>query len=67
MFFAAGRGNWSAEGCTAVDINQETGLITCNCTHLTNFALLVVSLHTSFPESHFSLLSQQQLLWDAGF
>ena len=42
----AGRGNWSAEGCTASSVDNRTGLITCACNHLTNFAILVVSLHT---------------------
>ena len=39
----AGRGNWSAEGCTARNVNNITGVITCACNHLTNFAILVVS------------------------
>ena len=41
----AGRGNWSAEGCTARSVDNRTGLITCACNHLTNFAILVVSSH----------------------
>ena len=41
--FIAGRGNWSAEGCAARNVNNRTGVITCDCNHLTNFAILVVS------------------------
>ena len=41
----AGRGNWSAEGCGMRRMDNITGLITCECNHLTNFAILVVSSH----------------------
>lgn len=41
-FMAAGnRGNWSTEGCTRVA--SSDGVVTCQCTHLTNFAVLIVS------------------------
>ena len=32
---------WTTEGCETVEVNR--GIVTCNCTHLTNFAILVVS------------------------
>jgi hypothetical protein len=35
--------NWTTEGCT-IDVTQlEEGIVTCECNHLTNFAILVVS------------------------
>ena len=39
-----GRGNWSTFGCnlTSVEEEGETGIATCSCNHLTNFAILVV-------------------------
>ena len=38
-----GRGNWSSRGCNVTDYNSTTNVITCECTHLTSFACLVVS------------------------
>ena len=38
---AGGNGNWSTAGCTT-SITYDAVVI-CNCTHLTNFAVLVVS------------------------
>ena len=38
-----GRGNWSTDGCTVEAANSS---VTCQCNHLTNFAVLVVS----FPQ-----------------
>ena len=38
----SGRGNWTEEGCTVTDINLSEGLITCECDHLTNFAIIMV-------------------------
>ena len=35
--------DWTTEGCTT--IVGEDGVVTCNCNHLTNFAVLVVMLH----------------------
>ena len=32
--------DWTTEGCTT--IFGEDGVVTCNCNHLTNFAVLVV-------------------------
>lgn len=34
--------DWITEGCTT--IIGEDGIITCECNHLTNFAVLVVML-----------------------
>jgi hypothetical protein len=38
-----GRGNWSQEGCRFERVLRD-GRILCNCDHLTNFAILMVSL-----------------------
>lgn len=35
-------GNWSEDGCRVADINETLGIITCECDHLTNFAIIVV-------------------------
>lgn len=37
---AGGKGNWTTDGC-AMASNDD--VVMCNCTHLTNFAILVVS------------------------
>ena len=42
LCYTDGEGNWTSEGCTTID--DGSGVIQCNCTHLTNFAVLVVSL-----------------------
>ncbi len=34
--------NWVTDGCITVK-NNTSGIIECHCTHLTNFAILVVS------------------------
>jgi len=40
------RGNWSETGCVVADIDEESGVVVCHCNHLTNFAVLVVSMRT---------------------
>ena len=40
------RGNWTPDGCELVEENG--GVFTCHCNHLTNFAVLVVSLSSVF-------------------
>ena len=42
LYFIDGQRNWTSGGCTTID--DGSGVIQCNCTHLTNFAILVVSL-----------------------
>ena len=42
LYYTDGEGNWTSEGCTTID--DGSGVIHCNCTHLTNFAILVVSV-----------------------
>ncbi len=37
------RGNWTEEGCKMKGTDNETKTYTCECNHLTNFAVLVVS------------------------
>ncbi len=39
-----GGGNWSTKGCELVSYSGSTGEVECKCSHLTNFAILVVSL-----------------------
>ena len=34
---------WTTEGCET-DLGEVDGVVTCNCNHLTNFAVLVVSI-----------------------
>ena len=36
------RGNWTSKGCNMTGMNETSGVITCACNHLTNFAVLVV-------------------------
>ena len=40
------RGDWSEAGCVVAEIDEESGLVVCKCNHLTNFAVLVVSIVT---------------------
>lgn len=37
-----GQGNWTTFGCTT-RMESESGVVVCECNHLTNFAVLVVS------------------------
>lgn len=37
-----GVGDWSDNGCTLSDVREDS--ITCSCNHLTNFAVLIVSV-----------------------
>lgn len=39
--------DWTTEGCRT-DIGED-GIVTCSCNHLTNFAILVVSLKWIIP------------------
>ena len=41
-FLLDGFGNWSDRGCWVVNETEED--VTCACDHLTNFAILLVSL-----------------------
>ena len=41
-FWSFAKADWSSEGCSFVDIS-DGGTVTCHCTHLTNFAMLMVS------------------------
>ena len=35
--------SWSAKGCKVTD-NSQTDVVVCECNHLTNFAILMVSI-----------------------
>ena len=37
---------WTTEGCVAAEVNGD--VVTCNCNHLTNFAILVNSSECTF-------------------
>ena len=37
-----GNGDWNTSGCNLMSFNQSTNVASCECDHLTNFALLVV-------------------------
>ncbi|KAJ8020350.1 Adhesion G-protein coupled receptor G4 [Holothuria leucospilota] len=51
-----GRGNWSTEGCEFVSITPD-GRVLCECTHLTNFAVLMnVFDEDSLTESQLRVL-----------
>lgn len=39
---AEGLGSWSSEGCTTLTAHSNDDIVECHCTHLTNFAILVV-------------------------
>ena len=45
LLYSDGIGNWSIDGCTTVVDSNDLSSVTCSCDHLTNFAMLVVSLH----------------------
>lgn len=47
VYTLGGRGNWTSEGCQAVDSEGEGNKVICHCNHLTNFAILVVRGSTS--------------------
>ena len=40
-------GDWSTEGCRLTADVSDSGMVECQCDHLTNFAILVVSKERS--------------------
>ena len=42
---AGGRGNWTDRGCVT-EFTPNSSTVVCKCSHLTNFAALVVSDNT---------------------
>lgn len=48
IFYADGFGDWSTENCTVKADNAT--LVVCECTHFTNFAMLLVSEHSNRVE-----------------
>ena len=42
LFILGGRGNWTTNGCITKKDNLTSNRIECQCSHLTNFAILVV-------------------------
>ena len=47
-----GAGNWTSEGCETV--SSEGGVVSCHCSHLTNFAILVVSKSIAYNTAYCS-------------
>ena len=48
---ADGAGNWTTDGCTLADFDPDVALVYCKCSHLTNFACLVVSSYVTKVQS----------------
>ena len=44
VFWDFSRNDWNREGCTVTEAIGPNGVVTCHCNHLTNFAVLVVSV-----------------------
>ena len=44
VFWDFSRNDWNREGCTIAEAVGADGIVTCQCNHLTNFAVLVVSV-----------------------
>ena len=44
VFWDFSRNDWNSEGCTITEAVGPNGIVTCQCNHLTNFAVLVVSV-----------------------
>ena len=40
-----GAGNWSTRGCLTINDDNKPYQVVCECDHLTNFAILVVSCY----------------------
>jgi hypothetical protein len=41
--------DWNHYGCTVTKGSTPQGIVTCQCDHLTNFAVLVVSVTLALP------------------
>ena len=50
-FWDFARQDWNSDGCTIAETNDPEGIVKCQCNHLTNFAVLVVSHISSFRVS----------------
>lgn len=44
-FSPGGRENWTSDGCITNTSGTTFGQVQCQCTHLKNFAILVVSIY----------------------
>lgn len=42
--YVDGYGDWSTEGCSRVDYIESDAQVTCHCTHLSSFTILLVSV-----------------------
>ena len=60
LLFIGGYGDWSSDGCNT---SSDSGLqVICNCDHLTNFAILLVNMHTYFCMTHTCTMYRMCLL-----
>ncbi|XP_071817466.1 uncharacterized protein [Apostichopus japonicus] len=52
-----GRGNWSTDGCRLANFDPELNTVMCECTHLTNFAVLLdIYEHDSLTDTQYTIL-----------
>ncbi|XP_052811437.1 adhesion G protein-coupled receptor L3-like isoform X2 [Mya arenaria] len=47
----SGKGLWSTDGCSLEQFDREKGTVSCQCDHLTNFAVLMSPASTSETET----------------
>ena len=50
-------GAWSNEGCKISKVQEHEGFLTCECNHLTNFALLMDVSHTRHDSFALSIVT----------
>ena len=50
-------GSWSTEGCKVKETQKYKGFITCECNHLTNFALLLDVSQTRYVSQALSVIT----------
>ena len=50
-------GSWSTEGCKVNQTQKYKGFITCECNHLTNFALLLDVSQTRYRSQALSIIT----------
>ena len=60
MSLLGGAGNWTADGCRLAE--NTNGIVSCECDHLTNFGVLVVSLKLLLKR--LTLVSYHNMLQD---
>ena len=48
IIYIGGDGNWTTDGCRSVGVTNR--IVSCECDHLTNFGVLVVSLYKTLQK-----------------